>query len=139
MCFAGPEWGIWKIARGINTWTNKIDMLNFTIWKDPIPPPVMFSYHHVPEVYMFGIWKKIMVSRSPINISIISTVFPCEVIIHCPPAVDLFEGQVRVSIGANISIRDYEPLPGATDENSKVGFYHMKTKSMSKNDTPQKN
>lgn len=58
--------------------------------------------------------------------------------IHCPPAVDLFEGQVRVPIGANISIRDYEPLPGATDENSKVGFWHLKKIDEQKSH-PQKN
>ena len=38
-----------------------------------------------------------------------------QVLIQCPPAVDLFEGQSFVAIGANISIRDFEPLPGAVD------------------------
>ncbi|CAK9082964.1 unnamed protein product [Durusdinium trenchii] len=41
-------------------------------------------------------------------------------IIVCPPAVDLFEGQRAVPIGANISIRDFEPLPGDGDEDSEV-------------------
>lgn len=41
-----------------------------------------------------------------------------QVLIHCPPAVDLFEGQSHVPIGANISIRDFEPLPGASDDDS---------------------
>jgi len=41
--------------------------------------------------------------------------------IVCPPAVDLFEGQVEVPIGTNISIRDHEPIPGFDDESSRVG------------------
>ena len=43
-----------------------------------------------------------------------------EVLIQCPPAVDLFEGQSLVPVGANISIRDYEPLPGAVDDESQA-------------------
>lgn len=115
-----------------NTWTNKIDMLNFPIWKVHHSITCflfIYSYHHLiislKSTYLVS--EKIMVCRSTMNIYLyISTAFPCEVMIHCPPAVDLFEGQVRVPIGANISIRDYEPLPGATDENSKVGFWHLK-------------
>ena len=34
--------------------------------------------------------------------------------------MDLFESQVDVFIGSNISIRDYEPLPGQEDEASEV-------------------
>jgi len=52
----------------------------------------------------------------PIEIASLSD--PLSII--CPPAVDLFEGQHVVPIGDNISIRDYEPIPGSSDDDSQV-------------------
>lgn len=79
-----------------------------------MPDPNYFG----PDELLLMVTDGQYVVNASVPIQITSLTDP--VMIHCPPAVDLFEGQVRVPIGANISIRDYEPLPGATDENSKV-------------------
>eukprot|EP00930_Biecheleria_cincta_P038907 TRINITY_DN26756_c0_g3_i1.p1 TRINITY_DN26756_c0_g3~~TRINITY_DN26756_c0_g3_i1.p1 ORF type:complete len:2437 (+),score=322.57 TRINITY_DN26756_c0_g3_i1:864-7313(+) len=43
----------------------------------------------------------------------------------CPPAIDLFEGETEWPIGANITIRDGEPAPGVSDQSSKVSVSIM--------------
>jgi hypothetical protein len=45
----------------------------------------------------------------------------------CPPAIDLFEGQANVAIGANITIRSHEPLPGQSDSQIEVAVELMVT------------
>jgi len=53
-------------------------------------------------------------------VPIIITTLSDPLTLVCPPAVDLFEGQVKVPIGANMTIKDSEPVPGASDADSEV-------------------
>lgn len=70
------------------------------------------NYHGPDEIMVLVTDGEYAVNTS-VPIQIASLTDP--VLIQCPPAVDLFEGQSFVAIGANISIRDFEPLPGAVD------------------------
>lgn len=75
------------------------------------------NYHGPDEIMVLVTDGEYAVNTS-VPIQIASLTDP--VLIQCPPAVDLFEGQSFVAIGANISIRDFEPLPGAVDDESQV-------------------